>query len=55
MVSFRSPSISGRATGAFTGVTRWSQSDERYGVSSGTSTMWGRLLRKVAMRSIISR
>ena len=46
-VSFRRPSISGRATEAFTGVTRWSQYEERRGVSTGTSTISGRLPRSI--------
>ena len=39
IVGLRSPSTSGRATDALTGVTRFSQSEERYGVSTGTSTI----------------
>ena len=41
IVGLRSPSTSGRATDAFTGVTRLSQSEERYGVSTGKSTIAG--------------
>ena len=54
-VGLRRPSISGRATAAFTGVTRWSHHDERRGVSTGTSTMRGACPRIAAMRSIMDR
>ena len=54
-VGVRSPSISGLATAAFTGVTRWSHHEDSLGVSTGTSTIGRRLPRNRAMRSIISR
>ena len=46
--------MSGRATAAFTGVTR-SHQDDRRGVRTGTSMMRHRLPRIRAIRSIISR
>ena len=55
IVGVRSPSISGRATAALTGVTRWSHQDESRGVKTGTSTIGTRFPRIRAMRSIISR
>jgi hypothetical protein len=55
IVGLRSPSTSGRATDALTGVTRLSQSEERYGVSTGTSTMSGLRPSGAAIRSIICR
>jgi len=54
-VGLRSPSTSGRATEALTGVTRLSQSEERYGVSTGTSTIVGLRPSRAAIRSIICR
>ena len=53
IVGLRSPSTSGRATDALTGVTSSSHSAESAGVSTGTSTMRGRLPSNAAMRSII--
>ena len=55
IVGVRSPSMSGRATDALTGVTRWSHQEDRRGVSTGTSTIGSRLPRMRAIRSIISR
>ena len=54
-VGLRRPSMSGRATAALTGVTRWSHQDERRGVSTGTSMIRHRFPLIRAIRSIISR